>query len=577
MPGPVNPQNPIPIVFPSPNQTQVHPLQNLSNVLATLQSRNVSAEKLGDFFTEGPLKNLTDELVKCKSAIETLAKDPNLDASEKKTVASLLNFIKDPNEENFASLIGQDNLAKIFEILENKGFTPDSSQVTDLNTSGQKNLPPLTSLAASSSNALRSQTASNISATQNVSAIQSDLPPIAPDGSALFTYQNNSGLPDDQIYITVTGTVPSLGQCIIQFDSTGKPTYIPATSNLKTNAYSYPLSMFPKSLDGSPTFYLPKVPGGGRVYTSVGQPLTFTMAPGMVMPPDPGVTQDPNNKVLWDKMEYTVDNSTVFLNVTSVDNFSLPIGIQETINGVVKTSGHGAANREELLNTLRDELTQAGGPWPSLIKTVPGTDVSRVTAPMYGLTANYLTTSQNGQPSWMDKFRNVFSQNDLMINEAGALWRGRIDPATNVITFQREGGSSTLPNSFQLTLPTNTNSLLSNNKDAWKLPYPPKNANEHLLWNVAGTLEAGIESNTLTTTEAMDRGYFTRNRDKFYQVNPDPNMPNFIDYYSKVIHSFGEGYTYPYDDHLNAAGEVAANPLSTFGKGSIILGPLKLS
>jgi hypothetical protein len=81
-------------------------------------------------------------------------------------------------------------------------------------------------------------------------------------------------------------------------------------------------------------------------------------------------------------------------------------------------------------------------------------------------------------------------------------------------------------------------------------------------------------TNTISLTEALCQTYFIKNQDNFYKANPAlPENIQYIDHYSKVLHSFGNHkiYTYPYDDELNQSG-AAVFPVDDYLSGSIELG-----
>ena len=56
-----------------------------------------------------------------------------------------------------------------------------------------------------------------------------------------FTYVNNSGKSDDDVFIQIIGTNPNTNlQCFIQYDKTGSPSYVDAAKGLIPGDYSYP-------------------------------------------------------------------------------------------------------------------------------------------------------------------------------------------------------------------------------------------------------------------------------------------------------------------------------------------------
>lgn len=416
--------------------------------------------------------------------------------------------------------------------------------------------------------------------------------PIDPsNGSAQFTYNNNSGVDDSQVYITVVGVDPNTGkQCFIKYNPDGTFSYVdvPLPPGTDPKQFAFPLSYFDHSANGTGRSIRLPEGGGMRIYTSIDQPLTFgsgTDAQGnsTIIAPDPHNPNDPNASIHWDKTEFNVSGASVFINPTAVDDFSLPIQVQETDTSGNTQTGGIDQNWQEVYAALQAAFAQAaanGDPaWEGLING------NTVFSPMNGAASgdfpsNYFVTS-----GWLQQFESVFSQNALKVDAGESIpgageWDGKVDPATGTITFTSKNDPN---NYFTLKIPTNTQDILSGigdtdpSKGGWTVISSHGNVPLDLVKAITRNVSCAIDTNTLTTTGVLSQAYFESCKNDFYQAdNPIMGNHQFVDYYSKVLHQFapnGQIYTFPYDDELDQSGGFGLNP-NDFSSGSITLGPL---
>ena len=89
-----------------------------------------------------------------------------------------------------------------------------------------------------------------------------NLPPINKDGGALFSYGNNSGLKDSNVFIQVVGVNPKTGnQCFVKYDNQGNPTYYDVTKKENSQYFAYPLSSLQNLSPTGKYLYLPQLDG----------------------------------------------------------------------------------------------------------------------------------------------------------------------------------------------------------------------------------------------------------------------------------------------------------------------------
>lgn len=403
------------------------------------------------------------------------------------------------------------------------------------------------------------------------------LPPISVDGSALFTYKNSSEYNDDDVFVQVVGVNPKTGaQCFIAYDSLGNPSYYDVDQPCDCQKFSYPLSYFPKNtLTNGRSIYLPML-DGARLYTSIQEKMTFGVVENSqgvwtICAPNPFNTSDPNINILWDKTEFAVDSQIVFINPTAVDNFSLPIHVQET--GVDGSSQGGglSVSRSEVFASAQEEFVSDGSFWTKLISLKP----SMIFSPIYAASSGLIPVNFLQKSGWINSFISVYSLHALYvdmsesfpISEGGGIWQGLINPKTRVITFNRQlDDSHPKIDPVTLTLPQNSAELLAGAGPSWKI-------SSALQAALARNISCAIDTNTLSLSEPLCQAYFIKNKDRFYQINPElPVNLQFIDYYSKILHSFGDHkiYTLPYDDELKQSG-AASYPKDKFFSGLIEL------
>ena len=407
-------------------------------------------------------------------------------------------------------------------------------------------------------------------------------PPISPDGSALFTYGNQSGLDDENIFIQVVGVNPTTGnQCFIEYDHHGNPSYFDVLQNTHSQHYSYSLAHFPNSQTGDgKMLYLPML-NGARLYTSINEKIVFLVSQNdlgewTISAPNPLNPTDPNRDILWDKTEFAVNPFAIFINPTAVDDFALPLYCEETGKNGSKQSSGITVSRKKVFEDVKKAFHSAGAPWPALIPTAP----ARIYAPIFGAATGVIPRDILVKSGWIDGFKAVYSSSPLLIDaeeslpidQGGGIWQGTINAETSVITFTRivDEKHPAIPPAT-ISLPLNIDELLSGTGPSWQIQ--PGNQLQLIF---ARDISCAIDTNTLSTTEALNQVYFREQADQFYQHNSKmPDTLQFIDYYSKTLHSYGNHqiYTIPYDDELGQSGAASYVP-ENYAGGKIVLGPL---
>jgi hypothetical protein len=322
--------------------------------------------------------------------------------------------------------------------------------------------------------------------------------PLLDNGSALFTYANKSGVSDSQVFIQVIlkpNTGPYVGrQCFVQFNRDGTFTYVPVEQAGDPKKFAYPLSFFNRSADGkAASLYLP-AGDGGRLYTSIGQPLTFgSDGKGGIIHPDPHRIGDFNNAIRWDKTEYTISpvqhNGMIFLNATAVDNVTLPV-----IVSVTRKDGsvHQGGLTQSVFDTLQEKLAKYP-PWSNLIQgntilsVMDGASTKSIFPPdffmkpqTYPFSQPPITQSKSWMQAFIERYQNTPLQirtndsrievppgSNKFIDDGKGIWRSTIDPNTRKMVFSRVPPCiyNGVEVKVDLTMPANAKDLLAGNGD----------------------------------------------------------------------------------------------------------------
>jgi hypothetical protein len=389
--------------------------------------------------------------------------------------------------------------------------------------------------------------------------------PISPDGDALFSLVNKSGKPDSSVFVQVVGTDPKTKKdFFIDYRPDGTFEYVFVHPGQDSKPFSFPILFFEEH-----DLYLP-VGDGMRMYVSIDDKITFFVDEqhSKINAPDPHNYSDPSNKFVWDKFEFNVSPGAVFVNPTAVDSISLPIKLYEYGKDGVTLDGGLNIDRGVIFGDLK--------------KVFDGTKFEKLIAPNGRIVFSPVDGSNVGLfPSdlfvttgWLDSFKSVYSTYELSVDmsesfppeKGGGIWRGFVKE--DVLTFVRDV-DDTHPKigAVDIGIPTNVQDWLSGTGSAWKLDSDLKRA-------IARNVSAAVETNTLTTTEAIGKKYFDTARRVFYTVNYlVPDTLQFINLYSKVLHGYGDHkiYTYSYDDLLDQSGACSLLP-DNFASGTIEIG-----
>jgi hypothetical protein len=347
----------------------------------------------------------------------------------------------------------------------------------------------------------------------------------SPAGAAVpatipLTFTNNSGR-GDQIYIYNLGTLLSTGQQGWA-DANGTFHAWPAGGNPPTPA---PDASIPGPANGqSTTIRMPKF--SGRIYFSYGQKLVFKLTTGGLVQPAVQNPTDPNNNILFNWSEYTLNDAGLWLNSTQVDMFSAPYAVGVKLaDGTTRSTGHlKAGGYNGFFNALKG---QPGG-WANLIQTRSDGTILRALAPGHGIESGALPATVMND--YINRVWTQYTTSTLTVTPFAAQpntrYFGKV--SGNVMNFTNSSGA--VVTTFQKP---DADSIFG----CYKLLDAP---NDQVRGPISRTLCAGFNRSTLLVNPNQ----------------PDTSSANFYqdvvtNHYARKIHAQmadGKAYAFAFDD-----------------------------
>ncbi len=432
-----------------------------------------------------------------------------------------------------------------------------------------------------------------------------------------FVFQNNTGLPASQVYVTFQGIDAANpgSQQFLKFDTTTAfGTFVTPSSNLLSANYSVQLSSMPQvqNFPGSYLFYVP-LTISGRAYVSFGQPMFLpvsTSSPYSVL--DPYVTQytDPNYYTIYDKWEFTFNTSGQSapnlawqgnINTSGVDFFgisseisflSYPSGsLLQTFDSTQVNDGPTSFNkqRDTLLTTFVNGLTTTspnGQYWGALCLPFlsnpyngasPVTTYLRILNPGFSIQnppssyAGMVAFPQNpsaGFPSDYLQNAGLYGENYIdewftYYNTTGGMNTLSIYQDVLAAPFTYSGNSSgmSMSQSFSLTASGGQPTEILDETGVTTTPFftgaafPFMPANSILSQYVGATFEVGLFNNT--TVPTISQATLRANSGSYYANPAFTTTPGpWYDLYASLLHSQGVVPSYS----ATGVGAVYASP-----------------
>jgi hypothetical protein len=335
-----------------------------------------------------------------------------------------------------------------------------------------------------------------------------------------LTFTNHSGR-SDQVYIYDIGTLLSTGQ---QGWADANGTFHAWPAGAQPPIPAPDASIAGPSNGNSLTLRMPQF--SGRVYFSYGQKLVFKLTTGGLVQPAVQNPSDPNENILFNWTEYTLNPSGLWINSTQVDMFSAPYAVGVKLaDGTTKSTGHlKSGGYTGFFNALRG---QPGG-WGNLIQTRSDGTVLRALAPGHGIENGALPATVMND--YVNRVWTKYATSTLTVtpfaDQPNTKYYGKV--SGNVMNFTNSSGA--VVTSFQKP---DSDSIFG----CYKLLDAP---NDLVRGPISRTLCAGYNRATLLTDSNQ----------------PDTNSADFYqdvvsNQYARKIHAQmvdGKAYAFAFDD-----------------------------
>ncbi len=175
---------------------------------------------------------------------------------------------------------------------------------------------------------------------------------------------------------------------------------------------------------------LPRIPGGARLYVSIGEPLGFPVSDQNVPGSPSGWTpEDPNYRILFDWVEFTYNENGWGGNTTMVDMFGIPLEIALRGSTGVARVGVVPGGRERIFTSLREH------PVFSPLVIVFDGEIRRAISPFHGID-NGVFDARYLQP-YIDAVWSKYRSDDLKMDAPGyGRFEGRVDESGRLVFMQ---------------------------------------------------------------------------------------------------------------------------------------------
>ena len=326
------------------------------------------------------------------------------------------------------------------------------------------------------------------------------------------------------VYAYVTGQAINNGNALMLLQSDGHTVYYPSSPSGPGAALGANCAI-PLGAPGSTTsITIPQI-AGGRIWFSVGSPITFLLNPGpALVEPSVSNQSDPNINIMWDFCEFTFNSSQIYANISYVDFVSIPVSLALTnASGTVKTvSGMSTSGLDTVCSNLISQHAADGAGWDKLVVTSGGANL-RALSPNNGIVMNSSLFSGYFQP-YVNQVWSKYTGASLTV-DTQASW-GSVSGTVSGgdLTFSGVGGFAQPSAADIFSCSTG--------------PFADTSGER-------GPLVARISA-------AFNRSTLLIDTDQPDGENPANYYQNSItNHYARIVHAAnldGRGYAFPYDD-----------------------------
>jgi hypothetical protein len=354
------------------------------------------------------------------------------------------------------------------------------------------------------------------------------LPASADESPLPFTVTNDTGR-GDAVFLYVLGTNLTTGK-LGYANASGQ--FTDWTGGAATPVPAPDVSIPGPASGAGTTIQIPRNMSG-RIYESFGQKLVFKLTTDGLVQPAPWAAGDPNQNILFDWSEFTLNDGGIFLNSTQVDMFAVPQEVTVTSSaGTQSEGGLVPGGRQKII----DEVSSSGDFAGSVVRgsvvrgsMVRGSDgtVLRILSPGKASDAGLMSSTYYDSyisSAWAAPVTVVPFADQPSVRFAGR-------SSGDVMTFTDSSGAAVAT----FNKPSTAN--------VWGCDGALAAPNDQVVGPIARTLCAALQRGTLGTLSTQPGGTAT----DFYR-NSTPNV------YAKAIHenmADGKAYAFAFDDVQN--------------------------
>ncbi|NJO88016.1 MAG: carbohydrate-binding protein [Chloroflexia bacterium] len=240
-----------------------------------------------------------------------------------------------------------------------------------------------------------------------------------------FTFNNNSGYPDNQIYVGIVGKngdihkwidckTSSLKTMQVSDNTMNGPSGGPNNTSVYAACFS-PLTSL-QTLNGERVVYIPGIEGC-RIFISFGNPLYlyFFGPTGGYAAPNLANASDPNQGIRFEIIELTNAPNGLWANTTRVDNFQFPMGLEVWGQGGFYKKVGELKSYNEIISAW-----QSTAPSEFQVCLDAAHGIIKFPSKVESFNKNYFQ-------GYIDQIWSTFTSKDLAFNSGDAgTWKGRV-------------------------------------------------------------------------------------------------------------------------------------------------------
>ncbi|KAL6894948.1 glycoside hydrolase family 64 protein [Trichoderma evansii] len=331
-----------------------------------------------------------------------------------------------------------------------------------------------------------------------------------------------------QLYAFVTGQA---AQGVFFLSSDGVTPYYPTSPSSTLQPLSQNCAVAVGGPGQSRTLTVPQL-AGARIWFSQAKPLTFLLNPGpAVVEPSTTNASDPNYNIQWAFCEFTLNTTELYVNVSYVDFFSIPVSLKlENASGVVTSvPGMPAGALDSVCSQLKAQAAKDGAGWDKLVIQSGGSNL-RALSPNSG-SVMFPGLFSSYYQSYVDAVWKMYQTTGLTVNTQFSNWGnvvGHTDASGQNLVFPSGYGSFAKPAAVDIF-------------SCDSGPFAGGASVTAQQLNVGARLAAAFNRSTLLNGGQQPEG---EDVSQYYQ-NAVTN------HYSRICHAVsvgGRGYAFPYDD-----------------------------